>query len=812
MSNNAELAAEWLAKGRLAERSGDTLTAITMYERVVAAQPQDATAWTRLGVLQSTTGATGRALAAFEVAALLIPESAAAAYNLGRALTTEGRVADAVTQFRRALSLKPIYPEAYLSLFATLPGEEPTETHLELCRSALQFGCRHPFIHQHYGEKLLEAELYEDAIEQFELAKKMDPSLAITDFGRGNALHALGRYTEAIDVFETILVAQPHFHDARVNRGIAEAALGRNEEALANYQMVLSEDPNHAVAHRAIGIVGMTLRRQEMAIVHLRRALELNPQDTDACVALGEAYAAENLVIDALQCFRHLIQLLDQKKASSDTLIHALNRELDQLITLGNYLDAQACCARLEHLDREIPFVLGRHALITLYLADWRKFLQQRVALIAAARVPKRVCAPFTLVMVTDDPNLHKHYANHYMEWGFGNATLASLPMQRASSKKLRIGYVSPDFRDHPVGQLIAPLLENHNRERFEVIAFSVWVRNEGQPESHTTERIRAACDRFVELGRLDDAAAATLIRENQIDILVDLAGHTSYARTGIFSFRPAPVQVNYLGYPGTMGGTFYDYIVGDQHVTPRSHAAYYSESILQLAGSYLPPGDRTAAPPDPSSRESYGLPKDAIVLGAFHTTHKIMPEVFEVWLRLLEKIPQAVLWLKDAGLAARAAMISQASHAGIETSRLVFVDGFLDSASHLARLQSADLLLDTLPYGSHSAAMDAMWAGVPILTCQGNSFASRVCAGLLTECGLTDLVATSLVEYESLAVELISTPEKLAALRSRMKQNRSHPIFDAKRHVANLEAAYEQVWLSSPTDTQCIPGSGTDR
>jgi predicted O-linked N-acetylglucosamine transferase (SPINDLY family) len=804
MSNDTELAAAWLAKGRLAERSGDTLSAITMYERAVAVQPQDATAWTRLGVLQSATGATGRALAAFEVAALLIPESAAAAYNLGRALTAEDRVADAVTQFRRALSLRPIYPEAYLSLFATLPREEPTETHLELCRRALLFGCRHAFIHQHYGEKLHEAELYEEAIDQFALAKKMDPSLVATDFGRGNALHALGRYTDAIDVFENILAAQPHFYDARVNRGIAEAALGRNEEALANYQMVISEDPNHAAAHRAIGIVSITLRHHEMAIVHLRRALELNPQDTDACAALGEAYAAENLVIDALQCFRHLKNLLDQKNASRDTLIHALNRELDQLITLSNYLDAQECCAQLEHLDREIPFVLGRHALVTLYLANWRKFLQQRVALIEAARVPKRVCAPFTLLMVTDDPGLQKHYAEHYMEWGFGDATPVSPPRNQTFPRKIRIGYVSPDFRDHPVGHLVAPLFESHNRERFEVIGFSVWVSNIGQPESSITRRIRSACDDFVELGRLDDVAAAKLIRDHQIDILVDLAGHTSNARTGIFSLRPAPVQVNYLGYPGTMGGSFYDYIIGDQQVTPHAHSIYYTEQIVQLAGSYLPPGDRTTALLAPSSRESHGLPRDAIVLGAFHTTHKIMPEVFEIWLRLLVKTPRAVLWLKEVDVSARAAMIREADQAGIEASRLVFADGFLDSASHLARLQAADLLLDTFPYGSHSAAMDALWAGVPILTCQGDSFASRVCAGLLTECGLTELVATSLAQYERIADTLISNPTQLSALRSRLEQNRSHPIFDAKQHAAELETAYAKIWVGQGSDLSC--------
>ncbi len=796
VTNHTALTAALLIQGRDAELRGEQRQAIAFYEQVISATPNEPVAWTRLGILHSTAGAAERALAAFEVAASLIPQSAAAAYNFGRALTVVQRPIDAIPQFKRALALRPLYPEAYLALLAALPETTPAAEHLELCERAERDGCQHAHLSQHYGLKLQAIGRHQEAMEQFTRAKASDPTLISAEFARGNSLHALGQHAEAIAVFDTILSTHHDYHDVRVNRGISEAALGRVHDALNTYTAVLNVAPDHAIAHRASGFSLLALRQFEEAIQHLQKAIELSPEDTDAWEALGDAYAATNFNLNAQECFRFLSELLDKKQAPSDLRIRALNRQLDQAITVADFSASRQCCARLEALERDSPYVLGRHVLATLFQADWAVFSEQRPRLLDAASTQKPTCSPFTLLAVADDPMLQKNYASHYISWGFPEATRVPAPATRHAPTRLRVGYVSPDFRDHPVGQLVAPLFENHDRERFHISAFSLWSSTSAPAEeSATTQRLRAGCDHFVDLSRLDDASAAALIREHHIDILVDLAGHTSGARTGIFSLRPAPIQVNYLGYPGTLGASFYDYLIGDPHVTPTSHAAYYAEEIICLPRSYLPPGDRRSPPSAPESRECYGLPKDALVLGAFHTTYKIMPDLFHLWLRLLVAWPHAVLWLNPYDQIARTAMIEEAGKVGVAASRLVFAERVPNLAAHLSRLQAADLLLDTFPYGSHSAAIDALWAGTPILTCCGDSFASRVCAGLLIECGLPELVATSLSDYERIAHTLLANPLQLSALKSRLAQQRGNPLFDAKEHVASLEAAYEQMW-----------------
>jgi predicted O-linked N-acetylglucosamine transferase (SPINDLY family) len=354
------------------------------------------------------------------------------------------------------------------------------------------------------------------------------------------------------------------------------------------------------------------------------------------------------------------------------------------------------------------------------------------------------------------------------------------------SHSRLRIGYLSSDFRDHPVARQIAGLLERHDRSRFEVIGFSCGRDD----ESAVRRRIVAACDRFHDITSMGFRAAADLIRAAEIDILVDLNGQTMGWRPAILKLRPAPVIVNYLGYAGTVGGDLADYIIGDPHVTPFEMSAALSEKIVQLPDSFWP-ADPDIPEPEQVGRSDLRLPEDAFIFCCFNAAQKILPAIFDVWMRLLAAVPHSLLWLRDNGLIVNARLQHQARRRGIEPGRIHFAGRMESLARHLGRQRLADLFLDTWPYGAHTTGYDALWAGLPLVTLRGDSFVSRVSTSFLTNLKLPELVAASLEAYEATALSLARDPRALAAIRRRLAQTRRAALFDIDTLARNLEAAY---------------------
>ena len=358
-------------------------------------------------------------------------------------------------------------------------------------------------------------------------------------------------------------------------------------------------------------------------------------------------------------------------------------------------------------------------------------------------------------------------------------------------NRRIKVAYLSADFRRHATAYLIAELIERHDRERFEVIGVSFG------PDDNSDMRARlvGAFDRFVDVTRSSDEEAAQLIASARVDIAVDLMGHTQYSRPRILAFRPAPVQASYLGFPGTTGADFIDYIIADPIVAPFDRQPYFTEKIVHLPDCYQVNDTTRRIAPRMPTREEFGLPAESFVFCCFNTSWKIAPAVFDVWMRLLEAIPGSVLWLLRDSPDAESNLRREAAARGTDPARLVFA-GRVAPDEHLARHRLADLFLDTLPYNAHTTASDALWAGLPLVTCCGATFAARVAASLLKAVGLPELVTDSLADYETLALRLARDDSLRRRFRARLEQNRlTCPLFDAERFRQHLEAAYQTMW-----------------
>jgi predicted O-linked N-acetylglucosamine transferase (SPINDLY family) len=368
----------------------------------------------------------------------------------------------------------------------------------------------------------------------------------------------------------------------------------------------------------------------------------------------------------------------------------------------------------------------------------------------------------------------------------------ASAPVSASTKERIRVAYLSADFHAHATAYLMAGVLEQHDRSRFEVYAVS-FRKSDG---SEMRARVENACEHFIDVCDMSDREVAVLLRAHRIDIAIDLKGFTRDARTGILAFRPAPIQVNYLGYPCTMGAGYIDYLIADEIVVPKDEHPNYSEKIVYLPDTYqCNDSKRTIAGVVPS-RSDAGLPETGFVFCSFNNNYKIAPQIFDIWMRLLKETEGSVLWLLESNPAAARNLRREAEARGVARERLIFAPWCANQADHLARISLGDLFLDTLPCCAHTTASDALWAGVPVLTCTGNTFAGRVAASLLNAVGLPEMVTHSLAEYEARALRLARDPAAMTELKAKLARNRTtYPLFDTVRFTRHMEAAYTRMW-----------------
>ncbi|MBR0668091.1 tetratricopeptide repeat protein [Roseomonas hellenica] len=603
-----------------------------------------------------------------------------------------------------------------------------------------------------------------------------DPDAALIE---GRALLALGEAEKAITVAEAVLQADPRSADAWALRGSAQAKLGRVDGAAESFARAMQLRPDDALFPARLGNLLVTAQRFAEALPPLQRALHLRPDDVAALVDAGMALSAQARWQEALA-------LLDRAAAlNPDDTVVRLNRA-DAFLNLRRFVEAAADCA---HVRRRHPG--DADAAIGLLHAHQNLALWDGIEALAADAIALGgALLPLSLLAATDDPAAALRAARDWVRKELQYVPAAPAIATRRQPGPIRIAYVSPDLGDHPVGILIAGLIEAHDRTRFETIGVAIGPARSGVLH----DRLRAGFGRFIDAEAMTDAALAARLRAEGIDIAVDLAGFTAQARPRLFALRPAPVQVNFLGMSASMGSPAHDYIVVDPVVAPPGSEAQFDECVMRLPYCYMPTDRARAIAAVAPSRAACGLSDGAFVFAAFNAVHKITPEVFSAWCRLLGAVPGSQLWLSHPPAEARANLLREAAARGVSADRIVFAER-VDYPEHLARTALADLALDTFPYTGATTACDALWAGLPMLTRVGRSFNARVAASLLHAIGLPELVTETLPEYEALAVALAREPARLHALRERLAANRlTTPLFDTEGYTRALEHAFTQA------------------
>lgn len=599
----------------------------------------------------------------------------------------------------------------------------------------------------------------------------MDPSLE-----NALAAHRAGRLEEAAQLYRRIIEADGRNFPALHMLGFLEGQRGRYDEAVRLLGLALELNPAdpEALAHHAHAL--MAARRHHEALAAYDRLLARAPDHAEALYNRGVILSDWNRPAKALASFDRALAVAPDTAAihySRGVVLAAMNRQREALDSYDRALSLQP----------NLAMAAGNRAMAALNLCDWTRTAQ--IGGEIAALVARGIAVPPQVLL--------GYSADRRLQLQGGRNMIRALIPQRPAPlwngeryghDRIRLGYVSPDFRDHAVAQQIAPLIESHDRGRFEAIAFSL-APGDG---SAMRARMERAFDQFHDVGALAPADIARRMRAAEIDIAIDLAGHTGGARPAIFAFRPAPVQVAWLGYPATTGADFMDYLIADRIVAPQEHQPDFAEKLVHLPHSFFPTdaGLVIGAPP---TRAQAGLPDDGFIFCCFNTHWKITAALFDVWMRLLSAVPGSTLWLKQPDADARTNLERAAAARGVAPHRLVFApDAPLET--HLARHALADLFLDTLPYNAHATAAHALWAGLPVLTCRGEAFAGRVAASLLEAAGAPELVTQSLADYEGLALRLAREPDRLPAIREKLAR-RHAPLFDGERFRKALESAF---------------------
>lgn len=754
-----------------------------------------------LGLVKLAAGDTAEAVRLLTAAVKAKPRSHEAVLNLGLALFNAGDGEGAIAQYDRALALRPSFPEALNNRGNALRALGRPEEALTDYELALALRLDYADALSNRAAVLLDLGRAEEALANCQQAIAARPDFAEAYFNRGNALAALGRHQRALASYDDSLRLNPRYGAALANKSAIFTMLHRHGDALAAAQAALALDPRHVDALINCGVAAQHLGRFAEAVTAYDQALAADPRSVTALRNRGTALRELKRYAAALADFDRLVEM-----APGDA--DALCERGETLRLMGRHAAALGDFERALALDPNHGHALGGAAFAALNVCDFAT--AERLAGEVAKRVETgMVVSPFILLNLVDSAPLHATAARNYVQ---DQIRIPSAPLFRHDPERrydrIRVAYVSGDFRQHPIGQLIVNAIERHDRARFEAIGIS-YGADDG---SDLRRRLVDAFDSFHDVKAMPDRDAATLIHRLGVDIAVDLAGYTQGCRPGILALRPAPIAVNYLGYPGTMAAGFIDYVIADPVVLPFDQQPFYTEKIVHLPDSYQANDQRRPAAAESPTREAAGLPENAIVFCCFNNAFKIARPVFETWMRLLGMVEGSVLWLLFANETARDHLRREAVLRRIDPARLIFAER-VAPAEHLARHRIADLFLDTLPYNAHTTASDALWAGLPVITCRGNAFAGRVGASLLTAVGLGDLIAPDLAGYEALALRLAATPDALAECKRRLEQHRpGAALFATARFVRHLEAAYigmHALWRNRmPPQSFAVPAA----
>jgi protein O-GlcNAc transferase len=725
--------------------------ALEMFERALAIRPGLPEALYNRGVALSDLERFELAVEAYDRALVIQPEMIAAMINRAAALAAMYRLDDAVAGYGRVLAMQPTHVRALVQrglAFRTL--RQPAQALADFDRALATQPDEVDALYNR-GVALMDLERAADALVMFEAVMPAYQNNAEMLNNRGVALWNLKRPAEALASYDRALALEPAFAEAWGNRGLALRDLARHQEALASFDQVLRLEPHNAVALNSRANVLRDLKRYDDAIEDYTLAIAKRPDYAEALINRG--YTQWTLL-------RYEAGVADVERA--------LALEPDYRYAKGELLHAR------------------------MYAGDWHDYAKLKAEVENGAREGLRVVQPFIFQAVAETPadaqTCSRIWArDKYPEMG----TAPQDRSARKTNKKIRVGYVSGEFRHQATAILMAGVYERHDKEKFELIALDSGLDD----QSPMRTRLEKTFDKWINIKSLSDQDAAEAARDAGIDILVNLNGFFGEARMGVFAQRPAPIQVNYLGFPATLGAPYIDYIIADTIVIPESDRAFYDEQVVYLPGCYQANDDKGREMARTTSHAEAGLPEDGFVFCNFNSAYKLTPETFGSWMRILDQAPGSVLWLLESSPPYADNLRREAQARGIAGDRLVFAP-VLPTDLHLARLPLADLFLDGLPYNAHTTGSDALWAGVPLITQTGLAFPGKVATSLLAAVGLPELVTDSAADFEALAVKLAHDPKAIKKLRDKLaKKKTGSALFDTATFTRNLESAYHTMW-----------------
>jgi predicted O-linked N-acetylglucosamine transferase (SPINDLY family) len=711
------------------------------------------------------------------------PEKAIEFYEKGRKQQQLGNLQAAEKAYRRSIKANPNFGEAHNNLGNVLLASEKYLLALESYQKAEKFFPDHPMILSNIGNVLQKTGQNKEAVRYLERATNIAPDYAEAYCNLGNAFKQLGKASEALEAYNRAIATNPQLSESYSNKGALLLELHDPENAKTCLETAIKLKPKNADAYNNLGSVFLELQNHEEAKKCLMISSQINPNSTDCLINLSRLFLDQLELENAKRCIEKAIRLRPSSAEVYASYGHIQLRSKQIGEAIVNFDKALS-------LNPIHKFLLGDKIYSQMKICEWKNLGTDTRKLTDGITSEEILVNPFQILSLVDDPSLHRTAAKNFADSQFSADRHPLPPNKKNSQEKIKLGYFSSDFRNHAVGQIILGLFKAHDRSKFEVYGFSFGPNIDDE----ITKKLRPTFDDFFDVRKMSDLAAAEFSRRIGIDIAIDLNGYTEHSRPAIFVHRAAPVQASYLGYPGTMSMSCIDYIIADKVVVSDETQGQFTEKIIYLPNSYQVNDANREISSEKFSRSELGLPEEGFVFCCFNNNHKILPDTFDTWMRILRTVEGSVLWLAGGAPAMENNLREQAERRDVNSNRIIFAK-HLPLNEHLARHSIADLFLDTAPYNAHATASHSLWAGVPVLTCLGKSFPSRVAASLLYALELPELVTKTTEEFAVKAIDLGSDAGKLHAIRKKLEQNKKNkPLFDVSRFAKHLEAAYEQA------------------
>ncbi len=822
--------------------------AVYHLKQVLVLEPRSHIAHYNLGCTLIELGRYEEAEKELECTIQIAPNYAEAHYNLGNSLKLQNKFDEAANAYRKTISLNPNYDNAYYSLGAIFHERENLDLAIESYRKALKINPKNansqhsldvalkqkssPNIVTNKTQSLIVepskrevqalVDLYNDG--QYE-ASLLSATMLINSFPetlvlfniQGASNTNLQRYDAAIKSFKQALKIAPNYADAHNNMGNALREKGELDSAMYSYNQALSIQPDFAEVHYNIGTAQQKKGELIAAITSYKKALNIKPNYADALYNLGNSQLSAGKLDEAIGTYKQVIEVKKDYADAYNNLGNAQYKQNELELSIKSYQQALKIKPNCAYVHYNLGNALKDNGKINLAINSYEKALKIKpdYPLALASKLHQQAnigdwdgieverhrlsklgtsmhgVSPWAILALEDAPERHQLRAEIYANSTYKEEAFPLRSRPNKKPKRLRIGYFSQDFQNHPITYLILRMLELHNRDLFEIYAYSF-----GQDtQSEMRQKIIQAVDFFKDTSSKTDKEMVQIARDDKIDIAIDLAGYTNNNRAGAFALRLAPIQINYLGFPSTMGTKFMDYIIADKTVIPRSMTKCYSEKIICLPNSFMVTDNTRKISKRVITRSEMGLPEKGFVFCCFNNNYKISSNEFDIWMRILTKVEGSVLWLRRSNEWSSANFRKEAKKRGVNPSRLIFAEK-VPMEEHLARHRLADLFIDTFNYNAHTTATEALWLDLPIVTKIGKAFASRVASSLLKAIELPELITKTENEYEALILKLAKNPKFLMRIRRKLKINRlSKPLFNTELFTQNLENVYQRIY-----------------